>query len=152
MKPEEMRAICWAALRGAANKETRRDCLPDGKGFDVVLRVAGELKTKPFACEIEARVAIGKDQQRCCSEAAPQAHLLAYVFSLMPKTRRDALLLELPEQFAEADERLPDVPAALVEAAENLLDRLRAKRQETTRGPVSVSYKLHDLTPGPTER
>jgi hypothetical protein len=73
-------------------------------------------------------------------------YLVAYLLSILSRPKREALLKELPESFAAADNRLPDVDAGLVEAAENLLGRLRSKVQQHVRGSISTSYTVHNLT------
>jgi hypothetical protein len=146
MTRSELAAACWAALECVAKKECRRDALVAGSQYDVALRVSGEIKTKPFAAEAEARLIVNEDGTRVVSQAAPLPQLVGYLLGLLPRAKRDRMLRELPEHFSQADNRLPDVDAALVEAAENLLGRLRAKVQQHVRGSVSTSYTVHHLT------
>jgi hypothetical protein len=145
MTKDETTAVCWAALEAVARKECRRDALLAGGEYDVTLRVAGEVGTKPFACEAEAHVVVNQDGTRIVSHAPPAPHLAAYLLGLLPRAKRERVLRELPERFAAADNRLPDVDAELVEAAENLLGRLRAKVQQHVRGAISTSYTVHHL-------
>jgi hypothetical protein len=146
MKQEEVTAVCWAALESVAKKECRRDALVAGSEYDVALRVSGEVKTKAFAAEAQAHVVVNHDGQRIVSQAPPAPHLVAYLLGLLSRPKREALLKELPEQFSAADNRLPDVDAGLVEAAENLLSRLRSKVQQHVRGSISTSFTVHNLT------
>jgi hypothetical protein len=145
MTQDELNAVCWAALEAVARKECRRDALVAGAEHDVTLRVAGELRAKPFACEVTAHVAVNHDGVRVVSQAAPPAHLVAYLLGFVPRRRRETILRELPDSFAAADNRLPDVDVALAEAAQNLLERLRAKIQQQVRGAVSTSYTVRHL-------
>lgn len=146
MTKREINAVCWAALQCVAKKECRRDALLAGSEYDVTLRMSGEVKTKPFAAEAEAHVAVNHDAMRIVSQAPATPHLVAYLLSLMPRTRRDLILAELPSQFAYLDNRLPDVDAGLVEASQKLLERLRAKIQQQVRGSISTSYTVHHVS------
>jgi hypothetical protein len=148
MKQEEVAAVCWAALEGVAKKQCRRDALVAGAEYDVMLRVSGELKTKAFAAEVEAHVAVNHDGVRIVSNAPPMPQLIGYLLAQLSAAKRRLLLDTLPEEFARAGNLLPDVDAALVEAAEQLLSRLRAKVQQNYRGGVSTSYRLHAMGEG----
>ena len=146
IKPE-LTAACWAALEAVAHKECRRDALVAGADYDVRLRITGEIKTKPFACEAEARVAVNHDGTRIVSQAPATPHLVAYLLGLLSRPKREALLGKLPEAFAAAGNRLPEIYADLVEAAQGLLERLRAKVQQQVRGSVSTSYTVRHVSP-----
>jgi hypothetical protein len=146
MKKDQLNAVCWAALECVAKKEFRRDALEAGTECDVTLRIAAEVKTKPFACEAEAHVVVNHDGTRLKSSEPPTPHLVAYLLGFLSRPKRESLLKELPETFAASDNRLPDVDASLVEAAENLLGRLRSKVQQNVRGSISTSYTVHNLS------
>ena len=146
MNKAEITAACWAALEAVAKKECRRDALTQGADYDVALRVAGEVRTKPFACEAEAHVVVNHDGVRVVSQAPPTAHLVAYLLGLLSRQKRENVLRELPERFAAADNRLPEVDADLAEASKKMLERLRAKVQQQVRGAISTSYTVHPLT------
>jgi hypothetical protein len=147
MTTPELTAACWAALEAVARKECRRDSLSAGSEYDVRLRTAGEVGAEPFACEIEARVVVNHDGTRVVSQSPAMPHLVAYLLGLLSRPKREKLLAALPEDFAAAGNRLPEVDAALAESAKNLLDRLRAKAQQQVRGSVSTSYRVRSLTP-----
>ena len=149
MTKPELAAACWAALEAVAKKECRRDALAAGAEYDVALRIAGEIKTKAFACEAQAHLAVNQDGVRVVSQAPATPQLVGYLLGLLSRAKREALLAELPEQFAAADNRLPDVDVGLVEAAKKLLERLRAKVQQEVRGSLSTSYTVYHLTPDP---
>jgi len=148
MNKAEITAACWAALEAVAKKECRRDALTAGGEYDVALRLAGEVRAKPFACEAEAHVVVNHDGVRVVSQAPPTAHLVAYLLGFLSRQKRENVLRELPELFAAADNRLPDVEADLAEAARKMLERLRAKVQRHVRGAISTSYTVHPLTSG----
>ena len=146
MTKAELPAVCWAALEAVAKKECRRDALPQGVEYDVELRIAGEVRTKPFACEAEAHVVVNHDGVRVVSQAPPTAHLVAYLLGLLSRQKCESVLKKLPEQFAAGDNRLPDVDADLAEASKKMLERLRAKVQRQVRGAISTSYSVHNVS------
>jgi hypothetical protein len=145
MNKNEITAVCWAALEAVARKECRRDALIAGAEYDVALRVAGDVRAKSFACEAEAHVVVNHDGVRVVSQAPPTPHLVAYLLGLLSRQKRESILRELPERFAAADNRLPDVDAGVVEASQKLLERLRAKVQQQVRGSISTSYTVCHL-------
>lgn len=145
MTKDELNAVCWAALEAVARKECRRDALLAGGEYDVALLVAGDVKAKTFTAEARAHLVVNHDGTRVVSQAPPPAHLVGYLLGMLPRAKRERMLRELPEAFAAADHRLPDVDANLVEAAQNLLERLRAKVQQQVRGAISTSYTVHHL-------
>jgi hypothetical protein len=146
MHKSEIEAVCWAALESVARKECRRDALTAGGQYDVTLRISGEVRAKPFACEATAHVVVNHDGVRVVSQAPPPSHLIGYLLGQLSQAKRERMLRTLPESFANAANRLPDVDAGLVEAAANLLDRLRARVQQQVRGAISTSYSVHNLT------
>jgi hypothetical protein len=148
MTKTELAAICWAALEGVAKKECRRDALVAGAEYDVTLRVSGDVKTKAFAAEAEAHLAVNHDGVRIVSHAPPMPQLIGYLLAQLSAVKRRLLLDALPDQFAAAGNVLPEVDADCVEAAEQLLGRLRAKVQQNYRGGVSTSYRMHAVGEG----
>ena len=146
MKKAEIPAACWAALRSMADKECRRDSLPGGENYNITLRISGEIATKPFAVEAEARVVVNEDVERLVSQAAPTPHLVAWLLMQMSRSERERIIRELPESFAANGGLLPDIDADLALVSEKLLERLRSKVQKQSRGAVSVSYVISSLT------
>jgi len=146
MTRAEVDAACWAVLESIAKKQCRRDALIAGSEYDITLRIAGEIKTKPFAAEAEAHLVVNHDRTRLKSHEPPMAHLIGHLLSLMSRPKREALLRELPKTFSAADNRLPDVDAGLIDAAQKLLEQLRAKIQQQVRGSLSTTYTVHHLT------
>lgn len=142
-------AIAWVTLERVSVKEGSRDRLSAGATHDVDIRIAGSVDGLPFEQSIAALLTIGHDQVKATSATPDQAQLLAYLLSKLNGTTREKLLRELPEQFAEAGDRLPDVDSVLVEAAAVMLKRLRGKKSIQARGPVRCEYRLRDGHPQP---
>ena len=87
---------------------------------------------------------VNHDGVRLASQSPPIPQLTAYLLGLLPKAKRENVLKTLPEIFAAADNRLPDVDAGLVDAAQKMLDRLRSKIQQHVHGSISVAYRINE--------
>lgn len=142
MTSEEIRAAAWTTLGRVAAKEARRDVLPAGTQYPVELQLTGKVDGQAFVTKVSANTSVGHDSLRVTSHGPDVAHLVAYLLSRMNRRTREVIIRELPERFARAENRLPPVDHALVEAAEGLLKRLRSKLQQPVRGPVSTTYRL----------
>jgi hypothetical protein len=140
----EVTAVMWAALESIAKKQFRRDALVAGSDYDVALKISGEVGGKSCGFQAEAHVVVNHDGVRLTSQTPPIPQLTAYLLGLLPKTKRENVLKRLPEIFAAADNRLPDVDAGLVDAAQKMLDRLRSKIQQHVHGSISVAYRIDE--------
>ena len=144
MNKAEITAVTWAAIESIAKKQFRRDALAAGAEYDVALKISGEVGKASCDFQAEAHVAVNHDGVRLASQSPPIPQLTAYLLGLLPKAKRENVLKTLPEIFAAADNRLPDVDAGLVDAAQKLLDRLRSKIQQHVHGSISVAYRIDE--------
>ena len=144
MNKAEISAVTWAAIESIAKKQFRRDALPAGAEYDVALKVSGEVGKASCAFEAHGHVVVNHDGVRLATQSPPVPQLTAYLLGLLPRAKRENVLKELPEIFAAADNRLPDVDIGLVEAAQKLLERLRSKVQQQVRGAISVAYRVDE--------
>ncbi len=142
MNKAEISAVTWAALESIAKKQFRRDALAPGAEYDVALKIGGEVGKASCAFQAEGHVVVNHDGVRLASQSPPIPQLTAYLLGLLPKAKRENVLKTLPEIFAAADNRLPDVDAGLVDAAQKMLDRLRSKIQQHVHGSISVAYRI----------
>jgi hypothetical protein len=140
----EVTAVTWAALESIAKKQCRRDALTAGAEYDVALKIDGDIGGASCAFQAEGHVVVNHDGVRLASQSPPISQLTAYLLGLLPKTKRENVLKTLPEIFAAADNRLPDVDARLVDAAQKMLDRLRSKIQQHVHGSISVAYRIDE--------
>jgi hypothetical protein len=140
----EIAAVTWAALESIAKKQCRRDALAAGAEYDVALKISGEVGEASCNFQAEGHVVVNHDGVRLASQAPPIPQLTAYLLGLLPKAKRENVLKTLPEIFAAADNRLPDVDAGLVDAAQKMLDRLRSKIQQHVHGSISVAYRIDE--------
>ena len=87
---------------------------------------------------------VNHDGVRLATQTPAISQLTAYLLGLLPRAKREKVLKTLPEMFAAADNRLPDVDAGLVEAAQKMLERLRSKVQQHVHGSISVAYNMDE--------
>jgi len=140
----EITAVTWAALESIAKKQCRRDALAAGAEYDVGLKISGEVGEASCNFQAEGHVVVNHDGVRLASQSPPIPQLTAYLLGLLPKAKRENVLKTLPDMFAAADNRLPDVNAGLVDAAQKMLDRLRSKIQQHVHGSISVAYRIDE--------
>jgi len=146
----DVAAVLWSALGKVASKEGERDALTAGSRHCVQLEVVGTVDQQPLQYEIDAVLNIGHDQQRASSITPDQAHLVANVLAKLNPTTRNKILRELPERFAEAGGKLPEVSEELLAATTQMLKRLRAKKTVKSHGPVRCEYRLGEPAAPPT--
>ncbi len=144
MNKAEISAVTWAAVESIAKKQFRRDALTPGAEYDVVLKIGGEIGQASCDFQAHGHVVVNHDGVRLATQAPPISQLTAYLLGLLPRAKRENVLKRLPEIFAAADNRLPDVDADLVEAAQKMLERLRSKVQQHVHGSISVAYNLDE--------
>ena len=137
-------AAAWAALAKVAGKEGDRAALLPGTAHTVNLAFLGEVDGERVGVEFFADLTIGHDSVRASSVTPDQSHVVAHLLGLMNKATRDKALRELPERFAANGNQLPDVDATLIDAAENMLARLRSKVEQPVKGSVACRYRLID--------
>jgi hypothetical protein len=142
MNQDLERAIVWAALAKIADKESRRELLGAGQ-HDVELAVTGRIgRRKIDKLGIAASLAIGEDQTRGKSLPVPAEELLGYLLGQLTRGRRASLLRDLPQAFAAAGGRLPDLDPERTEEAKGLLARLVGRTEQTVRGSVACKYSI----------
>jgi hypothetical protein len=148
MKTEQRTAAVWAALSKIAGKEFLREQLPAASAHTIDLSITAAVDGKPgFQQHYTAMLTVCADGTRGSSQACEPARVIALLLDLVPKTKRETFLAELPAQFAAGDNALPDAPPALQEQAEKLLEKLRAHSTITIKGAVSVKHLPREAVP-----
>jgi hypothetical protein len=142
--PAIVSAVAWHALLKTADKETVRNDLAAGSAHSVNLTVCGDIDGEPFEQAISAILSVAHDSSRASSSTPALDHLIGSILAKLNARTRDAILRELPEQFAAAGCQLPEVPAEIAERTAVMLSRLRAKQSVPVRGSVSCRYRLTD--------
>ena len=135
-------ATAWAALGKIASKEGNRDLMPEGSNHTVNLAILGDVDGEMVEIQVGSRLSVGFDSTRASSVTPDADHVVAYLLSRMNPATRARVLSELPEQFAANGNHLPEVDSSLIDAAEGMLTRLRAKVEQNVRGSVAVKYLL----------
>jgi hypothetical protein len=138
-------AIAWHALLKTADKEAVRDDLSAGVSHTIDLAVSGSIDGESFEQHISAVLSVGHDSQRATSATPALDHIIGAILAKLNTATREAILRDLPEQFAAAGCQLPEVPAAIAEKATAMLVRLRAKKSVDVRGSVSCKYRLAEI-------
>lgn len=146
----DIAAVLWSALGKVASKEGDRDALTGGSRHCVQLEVVGTVDQQPLQYDIDAVLNIGHDQQKASSTTPDQAKLVANILAKLNPATRNKILRELPERFAEAGGKLPEVSEELLAASTQMLQRLRAKKTVISRGPVRCEYRLGEPAAPPT--
>ena len=139
--PEAMAAL-YAALAKVAGKEGNRDALPAGASYNANLAILGEVNGERVSVEFFADLEVGHDSTRASSVTPDASHVVAYLLGLMNAATRAKALRELPERFAANGDKLPEVEPKMIDAAENMLGRLRAKVLQPVRGSVAGKYRM----------
>jgi len=141
----EQTAAVWAALQKISGKELCRDGLPGGSQYDLKLELRVTVDGLAWSRRMTALLVVGHESLRVTSATPNAAKLLACILGRLNRQTREKLLRELPEAFAEAGNKLPEVDRVLLDASESFLKRLRAKVSQTAKGLVSCQYKLIEI-------
>ena len=138
------RNILWGYLGKVAGKEFDRDGLAESTAHKVTATVIAQVDGEDVEISVGGGLNVGGDSIRASSAGPDNNHLIGYLLSLLPKTRRDAVLATLPEEFAAAGGELPVIEEGYMTAAEMLLGKLRAKKEQPVRGSVSAVYQISE--------
>ena len=140
--------IIWHSLGKIAGKEAVRDDLSDGASHSLSLAISGEIDGDKFApIKLTAYLIAGHASHRASTVTPDVPRLVAAILAKLNDRTREAILRDLPNEFEQAGNELPDVPDALVEKVEAMLARLRAKVTAAVRGAVSCRYAVQNARP-----
>lgn len=133
-------AAVWEAVGKIAGKESRRDDIPDGSAHKIELYLAAKIDGQIYRQGFTANLTVGHGSTRAASSLPNMGEVLGHVLAQLNGATREAVLAKLPEIYAANDGKLPEVPAEIAAAADGMLEKLRASKTQTVRGPVSVKY------------
>lgn len=140
-RPRNLEQVAVAAALKTLDKEFDRDAIDGGESAHVSLSIVGVIDGDVVLDrKYEAALSVGHDSVRSSSATPNQAHLVAAILAKLNHQTRDKILRELPEEFAAAGNELPAVEDSAVKAADAMLKRLRAKKEQKVRGSVSCQY------------
>ena len=144
---KEQRAAIFHALAkfSAKESESLRGDLVAGEGYAVSLQISatvngGESEELAAHCSLS----VGHDNTRASSTTPDVNHLVAAILAKLNAVTRQAILRDLPEEFAKNDNQLPNVGKSAIDEAAAMLVRLRAKKEQTVRGSVSCRYAISE--------
>lgn len=139
-KVELSAAVIQAAAK-IFEKESRRDDLRDGGAYSVDLYVTGRVNNGPvFKKCYHAEMSVGHATVQASSATPDQAKLIGHILSKLNATTREAILRDLPNEFAANGNELPAVAKEIEAATDGLLKKLRASKQVAKRGNVSIKH------------
>lgn len=130
-------AVAWHALLKTADKQAIRADLPAGSHHTVNLAISGDVDGEPFDQSFSAILSVGVDSTRATSATPSLEKIVGAILGKLNERTREAILRDLPEDFAANGCDLPEVPEAIAEKASAMLSRLRAKKSVDVRGSVS---------------
>ena len=136
-------AVAWATLAKAASKESNRDDLASGSSHTVNLKIDGDVDGTPFDQSLSAVITVGRDSVRAINATPSVSHVIASILAKLNSTMRKVILRNLPEEFERAGCALPQVPNTLVNETDQILKRLRAKRQIPVQDTATCMYELN---------
>jgi len=134
--------VVWAALEKIGKKELQSNALDSGSYHRISLRIEGNVNDQAFSQSIESIVTIGQCQLRASSVTPQVPELVAYILSKLNRATRMRLLNDIPEEFRDNDNMLPECSPVLVDDAKQLLRRLRSTKTVRARGPIRCEYAL----------
>jgi hypothetical protein len=133
-------AAVWEAVGRVAEKENRRDDIPDGFSGRVELSLAAKIQGQIYRQQFTADLTVGYGSQAATSSLPNVGAIVGHILARLNAATREAILRELPAAYAAAGGKL-EVTAEIEAAAEGLLSKLRATKQIAKRGPVSCKYQ-----------
>lgn len=132
--------VLYHAVAAFAGKRTVRDQLEDGESHQVDVRLRGTVDGQAVDEHITGRLNVGYASVVNGTAACDQAHLLGWLLSQFPNSRRERILKDLPALYdAHANDLPPIEDPSLLERSKKLLEQLRAKKESPRRGSVSFT-------------
>lgn len=124
-----------------SGKESRRDDVPDGfHSSGIELSIAAKINGQIYRQSYTADLSVGHKQTAATSSLPNMEMVVGHILAQLNAATREAVIRQLPEIYAANGGELPDVPAAIAEAADGLLSKLRATKSVERRGCVSAKY------------
>lgn len=142
--------VVFATAGKIIEKEMVRDEIVDGSNHKVELMIAARIDGQHvFSRQYEADFSVGHTSERASGQNPNVAKLLACVLSKLNTQTREALLRDLPQEFAANGGEFPPVDESISAAADGMLKQMRAAMPKTkVRGAISVKHNppAHPLT------
>lgn len=134
----ERSAALWQVVEKLAEKHVNRDRLKAGGSYDVTVAIIGNVDGHETRERFSGALTVDHNTTQAKATPCDQAELVGLLLSALPKKKAAELLADLPRHFAKTG-HLPEVPAASVTDAKNLLSQLRSTTDQPRRG--STRYR-----------
>ncbi len=134
--------IAWKTLEKVAAKEQNRDELSDGHSHRVDLEILGTVDGKPVFQKISSVLSVGHAITKSSSVNPQIVELVGYILGKLNQATRERILADIPADFADNDNRLPETDTDRTEEARQFLKALRRCVSVKSRGPVKCEYTV----------
>jgi hypothetical protein len=134
--------VVWAALEKIGHKQMQPKELEQGSSHEVSLHIQGNVDGEPFDQKISSILSVGFEQTKSSSVNPQVPQLIALILSKLNRATRNRILSDIPTEFCDNENQLPDISPVLVDEVEHMLKRLRRSKTVQARGPVRCEYTL----------
>ena len=141
-KAEQLDAVVWAALEKVAHKQKESDSLPEGSKHTVSLKLNGTVDGEPFDESVNSILSIGHRQTRSSSVNPQVPQLIAWILGKLNSATRNRILMDLPVEFVDNQNQMPEPNLVLVSEVEHMLKQLRKTKTVEARGSVRCEYSI----------
>ncbi len=134
--------VVWAALEKIGHKQMEPNELEQGSSHEVALHIRGNVDGQPFEQQVNSILSIGFEQEKASSVNPQVPQLIALILSKLNRATRNRILSDIPTEFCDNENSLPETSPVLVDEVEHMLKRLRRSKTVHARGPVRCEYTL----------
>lgn len=134
--------VVWAALEKIGHKQMKPEELEQGSSHEVTMSIRGNVDGHPFEQQISSILSIGFEHTKSSSVNPQVPQLIALILSKLNRATRNRILSDIPAEFCENDNQLPETSLVLLDEVEHMLKRLRQSKTVQARGPVRCEYTL----------
>lgn len=132
----------WTSLAYVAGKEADRDALADGSITLIDLTVSGSIDGLSVVKRISGQLTVGRSTEKSSSSTPNIDHIVGAILGKLNPATREAVIRDLPAEYAAGGQCLPELSVGLAVQAENLLAALRQTKRVVSRGAIRCDYAL----------
>ena len=133
----------WAALEKIGGKQKQHKELLQGASHHVNLQLIGNVDGERFDESVDAVVSIAHDHERASSVTPQQSKLIAFILSKLNRSTRESILKNIPCEFVEHGQQIPEVDESIVQQSEKMLAELRSTKRVSARGAVRCEFSIN---------
>ena len=97
---------------------------------------------EPFDESVNSVLSIGHRQTRSSSVNPQVPQLIAWILGKLNSATRNRILLDLPVEFVDNQNQMPEPNLVLVSEVEHMLKQLRKTKTVEARGSVRCEYSI----------